>query len=103
MELRAAIAGLKAIKADRRRDVTVFTDSQYLHHTMTAPRRKPPKANADLIAELDEVAALHDVEWKKVPAHSGLSHNERVDYLSRRESKKMAQRALREWHDGQPG
>ena len=96
MELRAAIAGLKAIKADKRRKVTVYTDSQYLHRTMTEPRKKPPKANADLIAELDNVAALHDVKWEKVPAHSGVSYNEQVDRLSARESAKMALQALRE-------
>jgi ribonuclease HI len=82
MELCAAIAGLKALKADKRREVTVYTDSQYLHRTMTEPRKKPPKANAYLIAELDEVAALHDVKWEKVPAHSGVSYNEEVDRLS---------------------
>jgi ribonuclease HI len=49
---------------------------------MTEPRKKPPKANAYLIAELDEVAALHDVKWEKVPAHSGVSYNEEVDRLS---------------------
>jgi ribonuclease HI len=43
MELFAAMAGLREIKADRRREVTVYTDSQYLHHTMTRSRRKPPK------------------------------------------------------------
>jgi ribonuclease HI len=94
IELRAATAGLKAIKADKRREVTVYTDSQYLHRTMTEPRKKPPKANADLIAELDEVAALHDVKWEKVPAHSGVSCNEEVDRLSARESAKMALQAL---------
>ncbi len=73
MELRAAIAGLKEIKADIRREVTVYTDSQYLQRTMTEQRKKPPKANADLIAQLDEVAVLHDVQWEKVPAHSGIS------------------------------
>ncbi len=99
MELRAAIAGLEAIKADTRREVTVYTDSQYLRRTMTEPRRRPPKANADLIAQLDEVAALHDVQWEKVPAHSGLPHNERVDYLSARESAKMALQALRKQRD----
>lgn len=82
MELCAAIAGLKALKADKRSEVTVYTDSQYLHRTMTELRKKPPKANADLIAELDEVAALHDVKWEKVPAHSGVSYNEEVDRLS---------------------
>lgn len=96
MEIFAAIAGLKALKADRRSEVTVYTDSQYLQRTMSEPRKKPPKANADLIAELDAVAALHDVRWKKVPAHRGLVCNERVDELSRRESRKMALRALRE-------
>lgn len=55
MELQAAIAGLKQIKVDKRREVTVYTDSQYLHHTMTKPRRRPPKANADLIANDDGV------------------------------------------------
>jgi ribonuclease HI len=95
MELRADIAGLKEIKADIRREVTVYTDSQYLHRTMTEHRKKPPKAIADLIAQLDEVAALHDVQWEKVPAHSGISHNEQVDRLSARESAKMALQALR--------
>jgi ribonuclease HI len=99
MELRAAIAGLKEIKADIRREVTVYTDSQYLHRTMTEQRKKPPKANADLIAQLDEVAALHDVQWEKVPAHSGISHNEQVDRLSARESAKMALQAIRGQRD----
>jgi ribonuclease HI len=99
MELRAAIAGLKAIKADKSREVTVYTDSQYLHRTMTELRKKPPKANAELIAQLDQVAALHDVQWEKVPAHSGVSHNEQVDRLSARESAKMALQALREQRD----
>ncbi len=99
MELRAATAGLEAIKADTRREVTVYTDSQYLRRTMTEPRRRPPKANADLIAQLDEVAALHDVQWEKVPAPSGVSHNEQVDRLSARESAKMALQALRKQRD----
>jgi ribonuclease HI len=103
MELCAAMAGLKALKADRRSEVTVYTDSQYLQRAMSEPRKKPPKANADLIAELDAVAAPHDVKWKKVPAHSEVAHNEQVDHLSRQESRKMALRALREQRYGRPG
>jgi ribonuclease HI len=68
---------------------------------MTEQRKKLPKANADLIAQLDEVAALHDVQWEKVPTHSGISYNEQVDRLSARESAKMALQALRgQRHEG---
>ena len=91
MELMAVIEALKALK--RRCDVTVHTDSQYVHKGMTLwladwKRRewrtaaKKPVKNADLWRELDALVAQHDLTWKWVRGHVGNAGNERADELA---------------------
>ena len=91
MELMAVIEALKALK--RRCDVTVHTDSQYVHKGMTLwladwKRRewrtaaKKPVKNADLWRELDALVAQHDLTWKWVRGHVGNPGNERADELA---------------------
>lgn len=93
MELTAAIEGLGALS--RPCAVAVYTDSEYLRRGIREwlPRwkangwrtaaRKPVK-NEDLWRRLDEVAALHQVEWHWVQGHSGHPENERADALANR-------------------
>ncbi len=92
MELLAAIEALATLK--RASAVTLFTDSNYLKDGITQwmPRwkangwrtsdRKPVK-NVDLWMKLDELASMHDVEWRWVKGHAGDPGNERADALAR--------------------
>jgi ribonuclease HI len=91
MELTAVIRALEALK----RPVTakVFTDSEYVRRGITewvetwkargwrTAGRKAVK-NQDLWERLDEVAAVHEIEWHWVPGHAGVPGNERVDRLA---------------------
>jgi ribonuclease HI len=91
MELTAVIRALEALKQPSR--VRLYTDSQYVQKGITAwildwkrrgwrtADRKPVK-NADLWRRLDELAALHDVEWHWVKGHAGHLENERADRLA---------------------
>jgi ribonuclease HI len=93
MELTAVIRALEALK--RPVEARVFTDSEYVRRGITEwlPRwkardwrtadRKPVK-NQDLWRTLDELAALHRVEWYWVAGHSGVPGNERADALANR-------------------
>jgi len=91
MELRAVIAGLKALK--RRSRVRLTTDSQYVQkgvsewlpdwkarHWRTAGKK--PVKNEDLWRELDEAAGRHEVRFEWVRGHAGHPENERVDQLA---------------------
>jgi len=91
MELIAVIRALESLKGPSR--VRVHTDSQYVQKgnsewILQWKRRgwrtasKQPVKNADLWQRLDELAALHKVEWKWVKGHSGHAENERVDWLA---------------------
>jgi len=40
--------------------------------------------NVDLWRRLDELAAVHDVQWHWVRGHSGHPENERADQLANR-------------------
>jgi ribonuclease HI len=91
MELTAVIRALEALKQPSR--VRLYTDSQYVQKGITAwildwkrrgwrtADRKPVK-NEDLWRRLDELAALHDVEWHWVKGHAGHPENERADMLA---------------------
>ncbi|HUW63129.1 MAG TPA: ribonuclease HI [Spirochaetia bacterium] len=99
MELRAAIAGLAALK--RPCQVTLYSDSRYVIDAMAkgwvqtwqakgwVRSKKEPVKNVDLWQELLRVAAAHQVEWVWVKGHAGNELNERADEL--------AQGALRSW------
>ncbi|MGN6652087.1 ribonuclease HI [Trinickia sp.] len=93
MEIMAVIAALEALK--RPCKAIVHTDSQYVQkgisewihgwkkkNWMTAA--KTPVKNADLWRRLDELAALHQIEWRWVKGHAGHPENERADALANR-------------------
>jgi ribonuclease HI len=93
MELMAAIKGLEALK--RRAHVKITTDSNYVREGITAwihnwkrngwrTADKKPVKNAELWKRLDELRALHDVQWHWVKGHNGHPENERADELARR-------------------
>ncbi len=91
MELRAAIAGLAALKEFC--SVTVYTDSQYVRQGITEwihkwkatgwmrSARQPVK-NADLWRELDAEVLRHHITWKWLKGHAGHPENERCDELA---------------------
>ena len=91
MELTAVIRALEALERPSR--VRLYTDSQYVQKGISAwildwkrrgwrtAGRKPVK-NEDLWRRLDELAALHDVEWHWVKGHAGHAGNERADLLA---------------------
>jgi ribonuclease HI len=93
MELTAVIRALEALKRPSR--ARVFTDSQYVQKGISewvhdwkrrdwrTAGRKPVK-NVDLWKRLDELAALHDIEWHWVKGHAGHPENERADRLANR-------------------
>jgi len=91
MELTAVIRALEALKRPVR--ANLFTDSEYVRRGikewigswkakgwLTAARK--PVKNQDLWQRLDELAAVHDIEWHWVRGHSGVPGNERVDRLA---------------------
>jgi ribonuclease HI len=92
MELRAAIEGIKNVTLEID-TIEVNTDSQYLKKGITewihswkkngwkTANRKPVK-NQDLWKELDLLSSHISIEWKWVPAHSGIAENEEVDTLA---------------------
>ncbi len=91
MELTAVIRALEALERPSR--VRLYTDSQYVQKGISAwildwkrrgwrtAGRKPVK-NEDLWRRLDQLAALHDVEWHWVKGHAGHAGNERADLLA---------------------
>jgi ribonuclease HI len=93
MELTAVIRALEALKRPSR--VKLYTDSQYVQKGISewvrgwkrkgwiTADRKPVK-NVDLWKRLDELNALHEVEWKWVRGHAGHPENERADRLANR-------------------
>ena len=93
MELTAAIRALEALKK-KDRDVILITDSTYVRDGITKwihgwkkrgwkTADKKPVKNEDLWRRLDEVAALHEVDWRWVKGHAGDPGNERADELAR--------------------
>lgn len=92
MELRAAMAGLAALKKNCR--VQIYSDSKYVVDANTKKwiegwkkkgwkRGKGEKlANADLWQELDKLRSHHEVTWNWVKGHAGHAENERCDELA---------------------
>jgi ribonuclease HI len=92
MEMRAAIAGLEALKRPCR--VRLYTDSQYLRDGIMQwlpgwkarnwrTADKKPVKNVDLWQRLEAAAAPHQIEWLWVRGHAGHPENERADALAR--------------------
>jgi len=91
MELRAVIEALKALKKPSL--IKLTTDSKYVLEGITKwlpnwkkrnwkTANKKPVQNVDLWIELDELVALHDIEWHWVKGHSGHRENEIADQLA---------------------
>ncbi|MCL2591066.1 MAG: ribonuclease HI [Betaproteobacteria bacterium] len=94
MEILAVIRALEQLKR-KGMTVKVHTDSQYVQKGISEwihgwkvrgwlTSGKAPVKNADLWRLLDEIAALHTVEWCWVKGHAGHPGNERADALARR-------------------
>lgn len=93
MELTAVIRALEALT--RRSQVRLHTDSQYVQLGVSEwlknwkqrgwrTAAKQPVKNEDLWRRLDELAALHDIDWIWVRGHAGIHGNERADALANR-------------------
>ncbi len=92
MELMAVIAGLEALQ--KRCDVIVYTDSQYVQKGISEwihnwkkrnwqTSAKAPVKNVDLWKRLDTLANYHKVKWQWIKGHAGHPENERADQLAR--------------------
>jgi ribonuclease HI len=104
MELTAVIRALEALK--RPVEARLYTDSEYVRRGVNewlsawkargwrTAERKPVK-NQDLWQQLDELRMPHRIEWHWVPAHAGVSDNERVDRLANEAIDALARQALR--------
>jgi ribonuclease HI len=96
MELTGVIEGLRRI-ADESGDLTIFTDSKYVHKGATEwaagwKRRgwktmaKTDVENRDLwedaLVLLEDRKKFGHIIWKHVPGHSGMAGNERCDEIA---------------------
>jgi ribonuclease HI len=92
MELRAALAGLSALKVPC--VVELHTDSEYLKKGMSGwvqmwvrtrwrTASGAPVKNQDLWRKLLPLIEKHEVRWVWVRGHAGDPRNERVDALAR--------------------
>ena len=93
MELKAVIEALSALSKPCK--VTLTSDSTYVLKGIrewlpTWKKRgwrtagKKPVKNEDLWKTLDDLAAMHEIEWHWVKGHSGHIENELVDQLANR-------------------
>ncbi|NKQ36878.1 MAG: ribonuclease HI [Chloroflexi bacterium] len=96
MELQAVIAGLQAL--NRRCQVTVVTDSQYV---VTILNNGRAKANLDLVQQVRQLACQHDITVQQVRGHSGHEMNECCDRLAGAEASQRQQAILRCREDAQ--
>lgn len=100
MELTAAVKALEALKKPL--PVRLHSDSRYVIEGMrtwlagwkangwrTAGRK--PVANQELWQRLDELAAIHDVEWVWVKGHAGDTGNVRADQLANKGIQQLSQ------------
>jgi ribonuclease HI len=93
MELTAVIEALNALNGSRK--VVLYTDSKYVMDGITSwldawkqrdwktAGRKPVK-NQDLWQALEEAASRHEIKWKWVRGHTGITGNEEADALANR-------------------
>lgn len=96
MELTAAIEGIKSLKPDKRWNVHLVSDSEYVIKGITVwikgwianDWRRGKKAsagavkNVDLWKELYEQTQKHDMTYEHVRGHSGHPENEECDRLA---------------------
>ena len=106
MELTAVIEALTALRPPRRR-VIVLSDSRYVVNCGAKwigdwkrrgwKRKEGLLKNVDLLRPLDELAALHDIEWKWVRGHAGEFGNELVDALANQAMDRLVAREPTRW------
>ena len=100
MELTASIEALRAL--NRRCEVKLYTDSQYVRKGITEwmdnwrkrnwrTASKQAVKNEDLWRQLDELSKQHEIEWIWVKGHSGNPGNEQVDRLANEAIDEMLQ------------
>jgi ribonuclease HI len=95
MELTAVIESLWALKTmnDVPRQVTIYTDSQYVQKGITdwihkwkqnawRTSDKKPVKNKDLWMALDSLAGEFSPGWVWVQGHAGIEYNERCDRMT---------------------
>jgi ribonuclease HI len=93
MELMAVIQGLSALQ--RACEVRLTSDSTYvlkgIQEWMPNWKKrgwktasKKPVKNVDLWQQLDQLVALHTIDWQWVKGHSGHAENEIADQLANR-------------------
>lgn len=93
MEMTGAIQALMVLKKPC--SVIITTDSSYLKDGITSwiqgwkrnswkTKEKTLVKNIDLWKRLDDLIAVHDVEWRWVKGHNGHRENEIADQLSQR-------------------
>ena len=95
MELTAVIEALRALKKinDVPRQVSVYTDSQYVQKGITEWIRnwkrnswrtsdKTPVKNKDLWVEIDSLTVDFVINWEWVRGHAGNEYNERCDRMT---------------------
>ena len=93
MELMAVIQGLSALQ--RSCEVRLTSDSTYvlkgIQEWMPNWKKrgwktasKKPVKNVDLWQQLDQLVALHTIDWQWVKGHSGHAENEIADQLANR-------------------
>ena len=101
MELRAVVEGLSALK--RSTSIRIVSDSSYVLNGLSKwmkswkangwRRREKGRLaevkNLDLWQKLDELVALHDVDFEWIKGHAGHPENERCDELAVAEWRKF--------------
>lgn len=78
-ELTAVIEGLNALRGGPH-DVTLYTDSEYVRRAVEG--MKKPKMNFDLLQQVVDLCAIHNVRVCHVSAHAGVACNEECDLLA---------------------
>lgn len=110
MELLAAIEGLKAIDATRRRCVRLVSDSEYVIRGLREwvigwaangwnrgkGKDASPVKNMELWKELFELSQRHEMSYERVSGHSGHPENEECDRLAVAEIKRIREQMKNE-------
>ena len=78
-EITAAIQALRALQGGPHQ-VLIHTDSEYVKRAIEG--MKKPKANFDLLEELERVEGEHEISVEWVRGHTGDPNNERCDQLA---------------------